>query len=255
MTRTERVIIVTGGTEGMGLVTAERLARDGHKVVICGRRTEAGDAALAQLEQHGLSAEFIACDVAEDGAVAKLVDTVVARHGRLDGAFNNAGVTAPVALLADSDPALWRRIIDINLTGVYNCLRAQIPAIIASGGGAIVNTSSLAGITAIPGQAAYVASKFGVIGLSQAAAIEYARDPGVRINVIAPGPISGGMNNEAALAANPERTKRKIGVTAMRRLGAPQEVAETVAWLLSDAASYITGAVIPVDGGASAGSF
>ncbi|WP_424942396.1 SDR family NAD(P)-dependent oxidoreductase [Aliiroseovarius crassostreae] len=255
MTQHDRVTLITGGTEGMGLVTAKHLAREGHQVVICGRRPAAGEAALARLEKDGLCGDFIACDIAEEGAAEALVAEVLRRHGRLDYAFNNAGVTVPVAPIAESDPAAWRRAIDINLTGTYYCLRAQIAAMKRTGGGAIVNNSSLAGITAIPGQPAYVASKFGVIGLSQAAAIEYARDPAIRVNVIAPGPISGGMNTEEALAANPERTKRKIGVTAMRRLGAPEEVAQTVAWLLSDAASYVTGAVLPIDGGAAAGKF
>ncbi len=249
------VTLVTGGSQGMGLTTARHLARDGHRVVICGRRSDAGAAAETSLKEEGLDARFLQCDVAEEGAAEALVAQIVADHGRLDAAFNNAGITVPVAPLAQSDPAVWRQAMDVNLTGVYYCLRAQIRAMRETGGGAIVNNSSLAGVTAVPGQPAYVASKFGVIGLSQAAAIENARDPEIRINVVAPGPISGGMNTEEALAKDPERTKQKIRVTAMRRLGRPEDVSQMVAWLLSSQAAYVTGSVFPIDGGASAGKF
>lgn len=249
------VTLITGGTQGMGLTTARHLARDGHQVIICGRRAEAGAEAETSLKEEGLDVRFLQCDVAEEGAAEALVAQIVADHGRLDAAFNNAGITVPVAPLAQSDPAVWRQAMDVNLTGVYYCLRAQIRAMRETGGGAIVNNSSLAGVTAVPGQPAYVASKFGVIGLSQAAAIENARDPEIRINVVAPGPISGGMNTEEALAKDPERTKQKLRVTAMRRLGRPEDVSQMVAWLLSSQAAYVTGAVFPIDGGASAGKF
>jgi NAD(P)-dependent dehydrogenase (short-subunit alcohol dehydrogenase family) len=255
MTTEPPVTLITGGTQGMGLATARLLAAKGHEVVICGRRPVAGAEATKLLEKEGLNVSFMECDVAQEGAAEELVGQIVSRHGRLDAAFNNAGVTVPIAPLVDSDPAVWKQAMDVNLTGVYYCLRAQIRAMRKTGGGAIVNNSSLAGITAIPGQPAYVASKFGVIGLSQAAAIENARDPEIRINVVAPGPISGGMNTEDALAKDPERTKQKIRVTAMRRLGMPEEVSHTVAWLLSNEASFITGSVFPIDGGASAGKF
>jgi NAD(P)-dependent dehydrogenase (short-subunit alcohol dehydrogenase family) len=255
MTTEPPVTLITGGTQGMGLATARLLAAKGHEVVICGRRPVAGAEATKLLEKEGLNVSFMECDVAQEGAAEELVGQIVSRYGRLDAAFNNAGVTVPIAPLVDSDPAVWKQAMDVNLTGVYYCLRAQIRAMRKTGGGAIVNNSSLAGITAIPGQPAYVASKFGVIGLSQAAAIENARDPEIRINVVAPGPISGGMNTEDALAKDPERTKQKIRVTAMRRLGMPEEVSHTVAWLLSNEASFITGSVFPIDGGASAGKF
>ena len=255
MTTKTPITLVTGGTQGIGFTTARHLGLRGDKVIICGRNAEAGAEAAQVLTQDGLDVSFIQSDIAQEGAAEALINQIVDQHGRLDNAFNNAGITVPVAPLADSDMAVWRQAIDVNLTGVYYCLRAQIRAMRKTGGGSIVNNSSLAGITAIPGQPAYVASKFGVIGLSQAAAIENARDPEIRVNVIAPGPISGGMNTEEALQKDPERTKQKIRVTAMRRLGMPEEVAQTVTWLLSDQASFTTGAVFPIDGGASAGKF
>ena len=254
-----KVVLVTGGTNGMGLNTARMLAQAGAKVVICGRKADAGETAVAMLREQGFTVRFIRCDVTQESQVAEMIDAIVSEYGRLDCAFNNAGLTAEHARLGDTSPQKWKEVIDVNLHGTYFCMRHQLRAMAASGGGAIVNNSSLAGVMAIPGQASYVASKFAVIGLTQAAAIEYAVLPesksGIRVNAIAAGPIMGGMNDAASLDAHPERTQRKIAATAMRRFGKADEVAQTVLWLLSDAASYITGAVIPVDGGAGAGKF
>lgn len=254
-----RAALVTGGSDGMGRVVAERLAREGAHLVLIGRDAAKGHAAAEQLQAHGGRVRFLAGDVAQGEQVEALVNEAAEWLGGLDLVFNNAGVTAQRALVGESSLQEWQRVLGINLHGMYHCLRAELRLMAAAGGGAIVNNSSLAGITAIAGQCAYVASKFGVVGLSQAAAIEYATATPeravVRVNVIAPGPISGGMNTPELLAAHPEQTRRKLAVTAMQRLGRPEEVAATVAWLLSDEASYLTGAVLPIDGGASAGKF
>lgn len=255
MTRfSNKVALVTGGTGGMGLVVARMLRSEGAHVIICGRNVEKG----LQLRENGEIAQFLQCDVSDPESVHTMVDQVVRKHGRIDCAFNNAGISPQHALVADSSTDEWKRVLDVNLNGIYYCMRAEISAMRRLGG-SIVNNSSVAGVMAIPGQAAYVASKFAVVGLTQAAAIEYARadesGAAIRVNAVAPGPISGGMNNERALALHPERTKRKVGATAMHRFGEPEEVAAAVLWLLSDAASYLTGTVLPVDGGATAGKF
>ncbi len=251
--------LVTGGTDGMGLVVARQLALEGARLVICGRDMAKGEAAASDLVAKGGDVKFLACDVTRPADVERTIALATQWLGGIDKVFNNAGVTARRALIGDSLPDDWQHVLNVNLNGMYLCLRNELQAMSAGKGGAIVNNSSLAGITAIAGQCAYVASKFGVVGLSQAAAIEYAKatptHAAVRVNVVAPGPIIGGMNGAANLEANPEQTARKIGATAMRRFGRPEEVASTVLWLLSDEASYLTGAVIPIDGGASAGKF
>lgn len=251
--------LVTGGTQGMGLAVAEALAREGANVIICGRHEATGSKAADRIAQAGNTARFIACDVADPDAVSGMIGWIVQTYGSIDCAFNNAGVTAPHARLGDSSVRSWQDVININLNGTYYCLRAELAAMARGGGGAIVNNSSVAGLMAIPGQGAYVASKFAIAGLTQAAAIEYAQAAEgtamVRVNGVAPGPILGGMNDSAALDQQPERTKRKLGATAMRRFGQAEEVAAAVLWLLSDEASYVTGTILPVDGGAVAGKF
>ena len=254
-----RGALVTGGTDGMGLMVARQLAAEGARLVICGRDQAKGEAAVLDIVALGGDVRFLACDVTRPADVERMVAEAGEWLGGVDKVFNNAGVTAKRGLVGDSSLDDWQHVLNVNLHGMYLCMRSELKQMSAGKGGAIVNNSSLAGITAIAGQCAYVASKFGVVGLSQAAAIEYAvatpTRAAVRVNVVAPGPILGGMNSVANLEANPEHTARKIGATAMRRFGRPEEVASTVLWLLSDESSYMTGAVIPIDGGASAGKF
>jgi NAD(P)-dependent dehydrogenase (short-subunit alcohol dehydrogenase family) len=256
---TNQAVLVTGGTDGMGLVVAERLACEGATLVVCGRDERKGAEAERLLATHGGRVRFMRCDVTEPDDVERAINGAADWMGGLDRVFNNAGVTAKRAPVGESSVEEWLRVMNVNLHGMYLCLRSELRVMAAARGGAIVNNSSLAGIVAIPGQCAYVASKYGVVGLSQAAAIEYAQAAegraAVRINVIAPGPILGGMNSVANLQANPEYTQRKVGATAMKRFGTPQEVAGAVLWLLSDESSYVTGTVLPIDGGGHAGKF
>lgn len=253
-----KVALVTGGTQGMGWSVAQALAAQGASVVICGRDRDKG---MQCIDASGLGERllFVPCDTSVPQQVAALMATIRERFGRLDCAFNNAGVSVPRARLGQSSISDWQRVIDINVNGSYYCLREELALMAAGDGGAIVNNCSLAGITAIPDQAAYVASKFALVGMTKAAAIEYARategSAVVRVNAIAPGPIEGGMNSEARLQQHPEHTRRKLAVTAMQRFGTQQEVADTVLWLLSGQASYMTGAIVSLDGGASAGKF
>jgi NAD(P)-dependent dehydrogenase (short-subunit alcohol dehydrogenase family) len=252
-----KVALVTGGTQGMGLVTAIALAKAGATVVISGRDESKGAAARQQIAASGAQARFIAADSVDPTSVERLIASILDTYGRLDVAFNNAGVTSALAPLADASLDDWRRTIDINVNGTFYSMKYEIAAMLRGSGGAIVNNSSVVGVTAVPNQVAYVASKTAIIGLTRSGAIDYAQKlpgrPQIRVNAIAPGPIIGGMNSAERLALNPERTAKKEAFAAMNRFGTPEEVASTVLWLLSDESSYLTGAVIPLDGGATAG--
>jgi NAD(P)-dependent dehydrogenase (short-subunit alcohol dehydrogenase family) len=199
------------------------------------------------IEQAGGDAAFVQCDVSRAADVERLVEQTVERFGRLDFAYNNAGVSQQPSLLEDLDESEWDRVIGINLTGVYLCMKYELRQLVAQGdGGAIVNASSAAGMKAFNRISAYTASKFGLIGLSREVARDYAAS-GIRVNVVSPSTIDSPM-----LRANPGTAERLQAGTPMGRLGDPREVAEAVVWLCSDAASYVTGAVLPVDGAMTA---
>ncbi|WP_293844856.1 SDR family oxidoreductase [Sphingopyxis sp.] len=225
------------------------LARAGARLVLTDVAAEGGEAAAQAVRGEGGDAIFVAADLANESDIASLVDKAVAHYGRLDGAFNNAGVEQRNKPLDELTLDEWNRAIAIDLTAVFLCIKYQVRAMLASGGGAIVNTASSLGQVAIPGASEYVAAKHGVVGLTRAAGADYGAR-GVRVNAVLPGIIETPMI--ARLSSDPDfsamfdtlRARHPIG-----RFGAPSEIGEAVAWLLSDAASFMNGAAVAVDGG------
>jgi NAD(P)-dependent dehydrogenase (short-subunit alcohol dehydrogenase family) len=240
-----KVAMVTGGAQGIGQASAVAFARRGADVVVCDVQEDA-DQTLAMIEALGSRGVYARTDVSRSEEVQRAVTLAVAEFGRLDFAHNNAGI-GPGGLLADIEEADWHRVIGVNLTGIFLCMKYQIPYLINTKG-AIVNTASMWGLVGALGMGAYSASKHGVIGLTKTAARDYGPS-GIRVNAVAPGPIE-----TALTAAVPtEAMSQIIGRTAQGRYGQPREVGEAVTWLCSSSASYVTGTVLPVDGGWLAG--
>jgi NAD(P)-dependent dehydrogenase (short-subunit alcohol dehydrogenase family) len=238
---TGRVAFVTGAARGIGRASALAFAARGAAVAVCDVLDDAHET-VRQIEDNGGKSLFLHCDVTDAAQVEDGIRQTVAQFGRLDFAHNNAGVFAP-APLADLAVEDWNRVIAVNLTGVFHCLKYEIPELLDKGG-AIVNTASVWSFNGAEAQAAYAASKHGVVGLTRNAAIDYG-ERGIRINAVAPGPIETPMT-----AAVPEPVMGQIiGRTTQKRYGQPREIGEAVTWLCSDAASYVNGAVLPVDGG------
>ena len=247
-----KVIIVTGAAGGIGQTCAVTLAEAGARLVLTD--VVNCDATIAAIQRSEKNAIFLKADVGVESDVESLVDQTVKLFGRLDGAFNNAGVEQCATPLHELTSAQWERAVRIDLTGVFFCLKHEIRAMLNSRGGAIVNTASALGAVAIPNASEYVASKHGVIGLTRAAAVEYGAK-GIRVNAVLPGIIETPMLARAAadpgVAAYLEMLRTR---NPAARFGKPSEVGEAVAWLLSDAASFVMGASISVDGGTLAGS-
>lgn len=247
----DKVVLVTGGASGIGRATVNRLADDGAHVVVADMQVDLAAEAVAEVQKADGSAEICELDVADHGAVAAAVAAIAAEHGRLDGAFNNAGIGGPTAKVVDIDPAEWARVLAVNLTGVFNCVQAEIAQMVTQEtGGSIVNTASIGGVIALPRAAGYNAAKHGVVGLTKTAAIEYG-SRNIRVNAVCPGFIDTPML-EAGAAATPERRDLIAGAVPMRRVAGPEEVADVVAWLLSAQSGYVTGVAMPVDGGFTA---
>jgi NAD(P)-dependent dehydrogenase (short-subunit alcohol dehydrogenase family) len=240
-----KVAVVTGGATGIGRAAALAFARRGALVVIAGRRRAEGEKAVADVEAIGGTARFVATDVTRPDEIVALHRTIVADHGRLHIAFNNAGYQEPRAPVAEQDDALYDRVFDTNVRSVYLCLKHQIRHMAECGGGAIVVNASVSGLrNPNPGLALYSASKAAAISLMRAAAMEYA-EKGVRINAVAPGRVITDM----MLASKIMDMKAVAAGLPLRRMGQPEEVAEAVAWLASDAASFVVGHVLCTDGG------
>jgi NAD(P)-dependent dehydrogenase (short-subunit alcohol dehydrogenase family) len=243
-----KVALIAGASRGIGAVTARAFAESGAAVVLGARDGEALDSVAKSIKSTGGRVLALTLDVGDATAVEQLVQQTRNTFGRLDMAFNNATDGPMPAPLAEIDPADFDRGIRTNIRGTFLGMKYQIPAMLQSGGGAIVNMASLAGLNGIANLAAYVAGKAGIIGLTKVAALDYA-DRGIRVNVVAPGPILTHHLEKAGIEAQ----RQAAASTPMRRIGRADEVATTVLWLCSDQASFITGAIIPIDGGQYAG--
>ncbi|WP_035798956.1 glucose 1-dehydrogenase [Kitasatospora mediocidica] len=242
-----RIALVTGASSGIGAAAARVFAREGATVVLIARREEKLAALVEEIQAAGGRAAYLVGDVAKPQDAERAVDFTVERFGRLDAAFNNAGIggdQTPMHLMGDE---VYDAIMDTNVRGVWNCLRYEIRAMLATGGGAIVNNASVGGLVAIPAAAPYVASKHAVVGLTRAAAAEYAGQ-GIRVNAVAPGTTRSEITVDW-FARNPGLEDLVHGMTPQGRTAAPEEIAEAAAWLCSDRSSFVTGVAMPVDGG------
>jgi NAD(P)-dependent dehydrogenase (short-subunit alcohol dehydrogenase family) len=246
-----KVALITGAGSGIGQATSRIFAREGAKLVLADVVEEGGNRTLKIVQDLGAQALFVKCDVSKWSDVEAAVAKAVQAYGRLDCAFNNAGIEGEGSDTHKCSEENWARVIAIDLTGVFYCMKAELNQMLKqNSGGAIVNTSSGAGLAGVRGMPAYVAAKHGVAGLTRAAAIEYGRH-NIRINAVCPGPIRTPMMGRL-LQHRPEAEQRFARSEPLKRLGEPEEIGEAVAWLCSDAASFVTGVPLPVDGGFTA---
>lgn len=243
------VALVTGASSGMGLITAQTFAAAGAAVVLADINEDAVRAAAADLEDAGRQVLAIRCDVSDESAVAAMIEQTVATFGRLDMAFNNAGIMTAAVETADASSADFERLSNINLRGVWNCMKYELIQMRVQGSGAIVNNSSIGGLVGGPGRAIYHATKHGVIGLTKSAALEYAAR-GIRINAVCPGSIETPMVTEM-MEKGWIALEDMIDGNAVGRLGRPEEIAAAVLWLCSPGASFVIGHALVVDGGAT----
>lgn len=246
-----KVAFVTGAANGIGQATALAFAQEGADVAVVDLSEDGAKVTARMIEEHGVRALPIKCDVSNPGDVQAALAATIDKFGRLDFAFNNAGIEQPLAYTADISDEVFERIQRVNLGGVFYCMKYQIPLMLKNGGGSIVNTSSGAGVVGIRGQGAYCAAKHGVIGLTKSAALEYGKD-GVRINAVCPGIIDTPMIGRFTQGTE-ENRKRMIAQEPIGRLGRPEEIANAVLWLCSDVAGFAIGHALVIDGGQTAG--
>ena len=247
-----RISLVTGAGSGIGRTTSLVMAREGATVVVSDINADGGEETLSAIKEAGDDGMFVHADVSRPEDVAALVGQVVTVYGKLDCAYNNAGIEGQLtSRLHEYPEEVWDRLIDINLKGVWLCLKHEIPLMMQQGRGAIVNTASGAGLVGSRNMSAYVASKHAVVGLTKAAALEYARD-GIRVNAVCPGIIDTPMVRRLIGGRDAEYEASIPIRQPIGRLGTPEEIAESVTWLCSDAASLVTGLAMAVDGGYTA---
>jgi NAD(P)-dependent dehydrogenase (short-subunit alcohol dehydrogenase family) len=246
-----KVAFVTGAGNGIGRATAIAFAQAGANVSIADLSQKNLDATAAQIEPLGVRVLPVLCDVSKAADVKAALDKTTETFGGLDLAFNNAGIEQPVTPIADLSEELWNRVINVNLKSVFLCMKYEIPLMLARGGGAIVNTSSGAGVLAIRGQSSYCASKFGVVAMSKVAALEYAPKQ-VRVNAICPGIIDTPMMDRFS-GDTDEGRARVIAQEPIGRMGRPEEIAGAVLWLCSERGGFVTGHALVMDGGQTAG--
>jgi NAD(P)-dependent dehydrogenase (short-subunit alcohol dehydrogenase family) len=245
----EKVAIVTGASSGIGHATARLFAKEGARIVVSARRQAELDALVAEIEEAGGEAIAVAGDVRDESLAKSLVDTAVGRFGGLDVAFNNAGTTGAMGSVFEISLADWRDTLDTNLTSAFLGARHQLPAMLERGGGSLIFTSTFVGHTVgFPGMAAYAASKAGLVGLTQVIAAEFGAR-GIRANAILPGGTDTPMGR--AVASTPEMRAFVEGLHALKRIAAPEEIAQSVLYLASDASTFTTGTALLVDGGVS----
>ena len=244
----DKTILVTGGSTGIGRASAKVMAQHGATVVIGDVQDEEGAATVAAIEADGGNAAYHHVDVSSIEQVSALVSHIAERYGALDGAFNNAGIEGPTAKIADVSMEQWERVIGVNLSGVFICMKCEIEQMMKQDtGGSIVGTASAAGLVGIPGAVSYNAAKHGVVGLTKTVALEYA-SRNIRVNAVCPGFIDTPMLDRVTDASVKIRDQL-IGTVPMRRVAQPSEIGDAVTWLLSDMSTYVTGVALPVDGG------